>query len=583
MTVRAAEAALLVLGQADSTVRASEASLLVLGQADSTVRVSEAALLVLAEAGSPPPVITSVTPNNGNLVGGTPVTLTGTDFTGVTDVKFDGVSATSIIVVDPTTITCDTPAGSAGPADVQVLSPAGNYTLIAGYTYTDAEEIRITQTPILVLDLTEHESRITQLPILVLYQEEQPNRVTQTPTLVLYTPKPVPLPKPIVPETPLYESWGWITSISEAIQSQEQRSRLREVPRYKLQMTAFILNEPDRVHIYNMLMRFLKTEFTYPLFQYNVKLDQVAPIGATKLYCDTSKTDVRQDEYIALYDPHLETISYLTTTTIDVDGINFTEPLTEEVPIYFHICPAFNFRILSGVGLNMRNVDGDLSLTMESVRPRVFQRPGAAPTLTTIDGILIVPERYLTNDSVPETFIHGAEWFDNETSVPEILNEWSNPHVASTRIYKYDRRVTTDYWRAICGELYGRQGVALFPTFRDDIPLLDPMVLNSVSFTTANINFFKWYLDNNYRYVAIKTANGMKYRKVNAVEPHYDGNGDPDYMTVTLATSTGNVAGDNVILSISYMNLCRLGDDEVKLSHYELDTEIAFTIKAVDK
>lgn len=526
--------------------------------------------------------LTSCSPSSGSLAGGTPVTLTGVGLTGTTDVQFDGVSATSIVVVSDTSVTCVTPAGSTGPADVQAFTPSGNPTLAAGYTYLDVAD-RVTQAPLIVVDVPPQKSRVTQAPVIVLYLPEEPTRVTQAPVLVFFEPKPVPLPTPVVPEVPVTESWVWKTTISEAINSQEQRRRLREVPRYKMQFNVLILNEPDRVHIYNMLMRYLKTPFLYPMYQYSVKLTQASLTGSSKLFCDTTKTDVRAGESVALFNPSLETTVYLTISTVDVDGVNLSSPLTFDVGAHFHVCPAISFRIASGSGLSMRNIDGVMSLMMESVNPRVFQRPGAAPTLATIDGILIIPEKFLENDEVPETFINGAEWFDNDTSVPEILNEWSNPHVASTRRYSFDRATKMDYWRAICDPMKGKQGVALFPTFHDDLPLRDPMVLNSVTFTTSNVDFFIWYLETNYRYLAISTANGMKYRKVTAVDPHYNLNGDPDYLTVTLASSTGNTAGDNVIAAVSYMNLCRFDSDEVKLTHYEVDTEIEFPIRAENK
>lgn len=649
------------------TVRTSQAALLVLGVAQAQVRASQAALLVLTAPGATPATLTSLTPTSGSAGGGTPVTLTGTLFTGATDVKFGGVSATSIVVVNSTTITCvtpahaagavtvqvftpsngnpsllaaytfvaatlvsvtpssgsilggdnvtlvgtlftgatdvkfdgisatsivvvddshitcDTPTHGAGAVDVQAFTPAGNPTLVNGFTYSGLPVNRLTQAPILTLDLSPEPVRVTQFPILVLYQEEQGNRITQVPVHVLYTPKPIPLPLPVVPEVPVLEVWGWKTTMNASHVGQEQRSRLRSTPRYKLQISAITLTEEDRVNIYNMLMRYLKTPFNYPLYHYNVQLTQASLIGATKLYCDTSKTDVRDGEVIALFDPRLEATTYLTITTVDSDGVNLAQALTFDVPASWQLCPAILFRITPIVGLIMRNIAGSLSLTMESTTPRVFQRPGAAPTLTTIEGILIVPERNLANDAVTENFNHGVTWFDNGTSIPDILNEWSNPHIEGSRQYKFNRRTQMDYWRAICDTLKGRQGVALFPTFRNDLKLRDPMALSATTFTTNNIDFYKWWLDINYRYLAIRTANGTIYRRIIDVDPHYNANGDPDYLTIKLATAIGGSAGDNDIKAISYMNLCRLDTDEVKLTHSELDTVIDFTIKAVDK
>jgi hypothetical protein len=528
--------------------------------------------------------LVSILPVAGIVTGGTPVTITGTLLTGATDVQFDGDSATSIVVVDDNTITCDTPAHIAGIVDVQVFTPSnGNPTLPASFTYGGSQPLRTTQTPVLVLDHSEQPARVTQAPLLILYQEEQPNRITQTAVLTLYTPKPVPLPKAIIPEMPFLESWGWLTVISAAKNGDEWRSRLRETPRYKLQMSALILNEEDRVSVYNMIMRYLRTIFIYPMFQYSTELTAPALIGDTKIFANTAFTDLRDGETFAVFDPELNDIEYLTISTVDSDGVNLAAPLIFNIPTYWQLCPSFEFRTAANVGLNMNAIDGNFSIVMESVKPRVFQRPGAAPTLTRIDGILIVTQRPLANDPIPEAFTSGAVWFDNGTSVPDILNEWSNPRVGSKVSFIYDRRTDSDYWRAVCDEVKGRQNVALFPTFRDDLPLRADIALNADTFTTNNINFVNWWLELNYRYIMIDTANGMKYRRVINVDPHYDSNGDPDYITIKLADTIGNVAGDNVINRISYMNLFRLDDDNILLTHSELETQIDLPIMAENK
>ncbi|WP_219949394.1 IPT/TIG domain-containing protein [Salinibacterium sp. M195] len=74
----------------------------------------------------PIPVVASLTPATGPTVGGTVVTITGSDFTGVTGVTFDGDDGTSFIVVSDTEITVTTPAGAEGAAAVVVEHPNGN-------------------------------------------------------------------------------------------------------------------------------------------------------------------------------------------------------------------------------------------------------------------------------------------------------------------------------------------------------------------------------------------------------------------------------------------------------------------------
>ncbi|MCS5516895.1 IPT/TIG domain-containing protein [Pseudomonas qingdaonensis] len=84
---------------------------------------------------TPPLTLTAVSPGSGPAIGGTSVTLTGTNFVGVTDVTFAGVPATNIIVVSPTSITATVPAHTAGPVNVTVTTASGTSTLTNGFTY----------------------------------------------------------------------------------------------------------------------------------------------------------------------------------------------------------------------------------------------------------------------------------------------------------------------------------------------------------------------------------------------------------------------------------------------------------------
>jgi hypothetical protein len=79
--------------------------------------------------------VTGVSPATGSTAGGTAVTITGTNFTGATAVTFGGSAATSVTVVNASTITATTPAHAAGAVDVVVTAPAGNGTGTAAFTY----------------------------------------------------------------------------------------------------------------------------------------------------------------------------------------------------------------------------------------------------------------------------------------------------------------------------------------------------------------------------------------------------------------------------------------------------------------
>jgi hypothetical protein len=80
------------------------------------------------------PTVTSIAPTSGPTQGGTSVTITGTNFTGATAVTIGGAAATSVMVVNNTTITAITPGGTAGTASVAVTTPGGTVSANL-YTY----------------------------------------------------------------------------------------------------------------------------------------------------------------------------------------------------------------------------------------------------------------------------------------------------------------------------------------------------------------------------------------------------------------------------------------------------------------
>jgi len=81
------------------------------------------------------PTVSSVSPNQGTVTGGTSVTLTGAHFVSATAVKFGGVAATSFTVVSDTQITAVAPPGSAGPVTLTVTTVGGTSTDTVYYYY----------------------------------------------------------------------------------------------------------------------------------------------------------------------------------------------------------------------------------------------------------------------------------------------------------------------------------------------------------------------------------------------------------------------------------------------------------------
>jgi hypothetical protein len=86
------------------------------------------------------PTVIKLTPKTGPTAGGTSVTITGTNLTGATAVKFGSTNAAKFTVNSSTKITATSPASAAGLVDVTVTTPGGTsaITLKDHYKFTPA-------------------------------------------------------------------------------------------------------------------------------------------------------------------------------------------------------------------------------------------------------------------------------------------------------------------------------------------------------------------------------------------------------------------------------------------------------------
>ncbi len=112
---------------------------------DLTIEVltTECSAWNFAAAQPPPaPTVTGVSPSSGPAAGATSVTITGTNLTGATAVKFGTTASGSFTFNSATQITATSPAGS-GKVDVTVTTPGGTSATssAAQYTYVPAPAV----------------------------------------------------------------------------------------------------------------------------------------------------------------------------------------------------------------------------------------------------------------------------------------------------------------------------------------------------------------------------------------------------------------------------------------------------------
>jgi hypothetical protein len=92
-----------------------------------------------------PPTVTSVSPNSGSTLGGTAVTILGTNFAAGATATFGGTAATNVVVVNGTTITATTPVHASGAVTVTVTVNGQSGNLANGFSYNGGVAISFVQ------------------------------------------------------------------------------------------------------------------------------------------------------------------------------------------------------------------------------------------------------------------------------------------------------------------------------------------------------------------------------------------------------------------------------------------------------
>ncbi len=87
------------------------------------------------------PTLTRVEPDNDVVTGGATVQIIGENFQDGATATIGGNAAANVVFISPTELAVETPAGTAGSADVVVTNPDGkSSTLAGGFTYIEAPQ-----------------------------------------------------------------------------------------------------------------------------------------------------------------------------------------------------------------------------------------------------------------------------------------------------------------------------------------------------------------------------------------------------------------------------------------------------------
>lgn len=366
---------------------------------------------------------------------------------------------------------------------------------------------------------------------------------------------------PVLSNDPVIETWNWRTNVQASYRNYERRTAYRIEPRVSMSFTVQVTDEGYRQRVYTKLWNFVARGCQYPFWQYATPV-AAAATGDFDLFFDPALTDLRDDEYAALYDPLNEELHLIKIDTVNTDGVTLSAAVQYPVSEGWLIIPTQSMSIPDGTSMRMRAVEGDIQFVASSLEYRELRRADADVTLTTYDSLYMIDKKPIAADDIEEGFSGGGETLDNETGKPLIYSAFTNTFVTTSNQWFVDRETDMDWWRELAWQLRGQQKKFLLPTWRDDLPLAEVPTLGSSVIVCEDTSIVDKVEFDTYKRIQIESANGIIQRKINTAEVNNDG-----YAELTLDDTIGDTAGDNDIGRISYINLVCLDDDAVSWRH----------------
>lgn len=383
-----------------------------------------------------------------------------------------------------------------------------------------------------------------------------------------------------LPEMPLIETWEWKTDILTSVDNHyEQRIAARISPRIKTETRYLVLNEAQRRGINTSVSREFRTHRVMPHFQYAADLTAAAEISDTRIYFNPQKTNLRVGEPVFIYTNSIRDFTVYEVEELHSDGATLSSGLTEAYSSGW-VIPGVISRLEDGSGLSMGHVSGEAMIVGQRRDTLIdFKRPGASSQVLIYDGRPVLLQRYIVETPFEEKMSMGSRIVDSDTGIFQEFKGREYPYLISNVMFKIKRvqePASMDYWREFFDLIKGRQGSFYLPSWREDLHLREPIeaAMNVIKCTPNDWpELFAGKKE--YDHILLQAPDRSTF--LCRIHDHEVVEGGVDFIINDIVPS--KFRGTQT--KISYVYLCRLNADTVKLEHGPLDTKISFSVRTV--
>lgn len=198
----------------------------------------------------------------------------------------------------------------------------------------------------------------------------------------------------------------------------------------------------------------------------------------------------------------------------------------------------------------------EFDLTLEGT-PAAEPEYGRGATITALDGRPIWDRGTVTSGTVGDSMQSMAEIVDMG-GLPVSVGTAGRPDWG--RMLAMKSRVGSEWqWlKAFLQTLRGRWKSFYVPTYRTDLTALGDAEASALTIDNTTGDFDLWHFDRDYDALRVRQADGVRYVRIIDVVDNGDG--------TTELLVDGDVLDAAPVISLSWLELCRLESDEVEVS-----------------
>lgn len=375
--------------------------------------------------------------------------------------------------------------------------------------------------------------------------------------------------------SPVIEQLAFRTDVMTGISGVEQRKKLRQTPRRRLEMAYLTLTKQERMFLENASYN-QNTVFSVPLWSDVTTLQADTMVGAQVFAVDTRGRDYEVGGQVFLH-TSTDVCESLEIESFTDSSITTVEPSLNAYSAGARVCPA-RFGILESKQSIKRHTNQIDATTLAWLIDADADMPNRLDTYT--------PDTYLDlevydeqNDYIEPHDIDQEvrrEMMDNEIGLIGLETVEPFPR----RTYPFHKLMTRDEFPAYLQWFYNRSGKYVPFWWVDRVQqfiLTDEVAFDSVTMTVRTEGYAEFMFANPARrYIAIKDGDSWIYRNITNAEIQDDGN---TILTLDEAPGIDLDSGDDPMICL--LRKVRLDSDLLDIT-YETSTAIRTATRFID-